>query len=126
MKHWMFRLRWMAIHWRPYAIWIPTILALTLANAARLVAVPWLFKQIIDGIQTSATSQTMFTSAGLLLAVGVVRFAVYATLQTLRAGTNIKFEYSVRTRAFEHTLQLGPAPCETFVRVTSSRDCWTT
>ncbi len=104
----LYKARWIARHWRPYLGEAPLIVVLTLANAAVLVVYPYLLKRIIDGIAESLDAAYLAGNAAVLVAFGVVHFVVYAWLQTLRSRLNLRFEFGVRLRAFEHLLDAGP------------------
>lgn len=103
------RLQWIVGHWRVYRGKIPLILLLTLANAVVLVAYPYLLKRIVDGVQASLTPGFLWGQVAVLFALGVLHFFIYAALQYVRATTNMRFEYGIRLRAFEHVLRMGPA-----------------
>ncbi len=106
---WRDRVRWILGHWSVYRGEVPLLLFLTLANAVVLVAYPFLLKRIIDGIEESLTPIFIWQQVGLLFTLGVVHFFIYATMQYRRAILNIRFEFGVRLRAFEHVLRLGPS-----------------
>ncbi len=106
--------RWIAGHWRPYRREIPLILVLTVANAAILIVYPLLLKRIIDGIEQSLSYAYLVHHVFILLGYGAAHFAVYASLQTLRARLNLRFEFGVRMRAFEHLLEAGAATFRRF------------
>ena len=102
------RLRWALGHWSVYRGEVPLLLGLTLANAVVLVAYPFLLKRIIDGIQELLTPGFIWTQVGLLFSLGVLHFFIYAVMQYRRALLNLRFEFGIRLRAFEHVLRLGP------------------
>lgn len=102
------RLRWILGHWAVYRGKVPLILFLTLANAVVLVAYPYLLKRIIDGVQGALTPGFLWRQVAVLFALGVLHFFIYAALQYIRATTNMRFEYGIRLRAFEHVLRMGP------------------
>ncbi len=103
------RVGWILGHWAVYRGEVPLLLGLTLANALVLVAYPYLLKRIIDGIQASLTPAFLLGQVGLLFGLGVLHFFIYAVMQYRRARTNLRFEFSLRLRAFEYVLRLGPA-----------------
>jgi ATP-binding cassette subfamily B protein len=101
------QLSWIVGHWRPYRRRIPALLLLTVANAAVLAAYPYFIKRIIDGLTAGFSPRLLLVDIGVLAAVGVAHFLVYASLQILRVRLNLGFEFGVRLRAFEHVLRLG-------------------
>lgn len=100
---------WLLGHWQPYRRDVPLLLFLTFANAAVLVAYPYLLKRIVDAVSDSVSMSVLLTAVFLLLLVGGLRFCIYTVLQTLRTKLNMQLEFTVRVRAFEHLLQKGPA-----------------
>ncbi len=102
------RLRWILEHWAVYRGEVPLLLGLSVANAAVLVAYPFLLKRIIDGIQESLTPGFLWRQVGFLMGVGILHFFIYAVMQYRRALLNMRFEFGVRLRAFEYVLRLGP------------------
>lgn len=99
---------WIVEHWRPYRRQAAALVVLTVTEAGIIICYPWLLKLIIDGIQRNATYREILSYVGILLAVGLFDFLLYRTMQTLRAGMNLKFQFGVRMRAFEHLLRMGP------------------
>ena len=102
------RIGWMAGHWKPYARDVAPLLVLTGLNAAVIVLFPYILKRIIDGIVESFSPGYLAVNVGLLVAIGLVDFVLYALLQLSRARLNMRFEYGVRLRAFEGLLRMAP------------------
>ena len=96
----------LASHWRPYLGDVPAILLLTLVNACLLVTAPLVMKHAVDAATGpgAADGRTPLLGGALLACLAVGQFLVYATLITLRARMNLRFDFGVRTRAFEHAL----------------------
>ncbi|MGH7128717.1 MAG: ABC transporter transmembrane domain-containing protein [Planctomycetaceae bacterium] len=102
------RVAWMAGHWTPYRRTVPVLLVLTLLNAAVVVVYPWLMGRIVEGVERDLSVRYIAEHAALLLALAVLHFGIYFSLQTLRAKLNLCFAFGARTRAFEHLLGMGP------------------
>lgn len=100
---------WLLGHWKTYALAAPMLLTLTLANAALLVTYPYLLRQIVNGIDEEASPIELRRLAAMMMGVGLAQFAVYFTMQLMRVRHNLRFEFSIRLRAFEHVLRRGPA-----------------
>lgn len=103
------QVRWIAAHWRIYRGDLAPLLALTLANAVARMLTPLIVMHIVDAILEQAGREAILRQVALLLGLGAATFAIYATLQSMRARLNVRFDYSVRMRAFEHILRMGPA-----------------
>jgi ABC-type multidrug transport system fused ATPase/permease subunit len=114
------RVRWILGHWAVYRGEVPVLLGLTLANAVVLVAYPFLLKRIIDGIQASLSPAFLWGQVGMLFGLGVLHFLIYAVMQYRRARINLRFEYSLRLRAFEFVLN------QTVMPSTSNSTHWST
>jgi ATP-binding cassette subfamily B protein len=97
----------MAGHWAKHLGEIPVIFALTLANAATLVAYPYLLKWIIEGIERQFSVQQLLWDVLWLAVAGIGHAAIYAALQMRRVRLNLGFEYAMRLRAFEYVLRTG-------------------
>lgn len=103
------KVRWLLGHWKTYGLAAPMLMSLTLANAALLVSYPYLLRQIIEGIGEDSSPAELLRLAGLMMGIGLAHFAVYFTMQLMRVRHNLRFEFSVRLRAFEHVLRRGPS-----------------
>jgi len=103
-----FKARWIAGHWRPYRRRLVLLVILSVLSAAIAVIYPYLWKRIFDGLAEEMTTAYLGQQVLLVLALGAVHFLVYRTLQTARAVSNLRLEYSARTRAYEHMSRLGP------------------
>jgi len=101
--------RWIWQHWRPYRRELPLLIVLTLANAAVLVVTPILMKRVVDDILAAEGFGPILSNVGWIAALGVAHFLVYIVLQGSRARLNVRFDYAVRLRAFEHLVRMGPA-----------------
>jgi len=99
---------WIAGHWRPYRGEILILLTLTVIHAAVIVIHPIILKRIVNGIESDLTFGYLAENVAALVALGMMTFVLYASLQTMRARLNLRFDFGVRMRAFESILRMGP------------------
>ncbi len=102
------QLGWIHDHWKPYRREVPLLVVLSVINAALLVVQPLFIQRVVDSVAASGTMRPILSGVGLLALVGLVHFGLYLWLQGSRARLNIRFDYGVRQRGFEHVLRMGP------------------
>jgi ATP-binding cassette, subfamily B, multidrug efflux pump len=100
-------LGWIGEYWYAYRAVLVPLGLLTIANAAVLVVYPLLLGRIIDGVQQAGSVDELLRNTLFLVLFGVTHFFIYASMQYLRARQNLRFQFSVRVRLFEHLLKLG-------------------
>jgi ATP-binding cassette subfamily B protein len=99
---------WLWSIWRPYRLWLLAILALTVANGAVVARIPLALGGAFAELEAHGGWPRLMGAIDLLIALGVLRFALYCGLQSLRARMNTVLEAEIRNRVSARLLQAGP------------------
>lgn len=102
-------LAWIVAAWRPHGLLAVPLTLLTMLNAVVVAALPFALKRVFDSLVADPRWETIRTAILVLAGLAALRFAVYCTLQNLRAYGNHLFEHALRTRLFARLLTLGPS-----------------
>ncbi len=103
----MRNIKWLFELWRNKKRLAAFLILFSVLNAALAVAYPIFLRAVIDAITKQETFEVISRNVLLLLAVGIVNFLVYASMQGTRAWTNLRLERDVRQRIFDHLIRLG-------------------
>ncbi len=126
------KIRWYWRYYRRYKLVVAALLLLTPLQAMFQVSIPKLFQYAIDFVKEGTPPSSQFvrwwlarleehfslsTPAAfmvLLIAIGFVAASLYATVQSIRAWMNLRFEWLFRQDAFERIMSKGPDFYRTF------------
>lgn len=101
--------RWAVRVWRGSPGLLAWILLLSVASAALLAWLPWLWQYVIDQVRTRPDPVRLRELALWMAAVGVGHAGVYLALQCLRAVMNCRIEWQARKVVFDHLTDLDPS-----------------
>ncbi len=103
------KFRWMVGIWRHVRARLFAVVALTIVYTACMIATPYFFKLVVDGISTGLTSERVTFYVILLFVTGVGSGVLYFALQANRVRVNMRVEWLVRGRVYRHLCRLGPS-----------------
>jgi ATP-binding cassette subfamily B multidrug efflux pump len=101
--------RWMAIAWSESPGALALICILSVANAALVVAFPWLWQYLVDALHDGTGSTGLSSLVGWMALVGVSQTALYVVLQGTRSIMNARISWRARRRVFDHLSRQPPS-----------------
>lgn len=93
-------------HWRAHARRMVAIVVLGLLSAALHTVTPLIIKHIIDGLKTHLSPEYITKDILIILGAGVLIYIVNLFAQRNRAWMNMRIEWEIRKRVFDHILSL--------------------
>lgn len=83
------------------------LLFITVVSAVLRTAIPYYYKLVVDGLETKmpVTEIGVFISGIVILSAA--RFIIYSYFQANRAMMNMRFQWTIRRRAFRNLLRTG-------------------
>lgn len=105
-------LKWILNEWKDHKGYIAILLFMTILSTSVAVAYPYVFKYLLDSLQSIAAQKTAYNEAmvkihnicWVLVAIGVVKL-FSALYPAIRATMNLIFEYVLRKRYFKKMLE---------------------
>ncbi len=102
-------LRWFRRVWSGHPVVAVALVLFTLLNAILVTAFPWLWQHLIDSVYEDGGPARIRELATWMLIVGLGQSIFYLLLQGLRSVMNVRIQWLVRRRVFDHLSQLSPA-----------------
>ena len=93
-------------HWRTHARRMVVIVVLGLLSAALHTVTPLIIKHIIDGLRTHLSPEYITKDILIILGAGVLIYIVNLFAQRNRAWMNMRIEWEIRKKVFDHILNL--------------------
>ncbi|HMA68955.1 MAG TPA: ABC transporter ATP-binding protein [Candidatus Mcinerneyibacterium sp.] len=93
--------------WKPFKYRFFFLLFITVVSALLRTAIPYFYKFIIDLLKDKAPIGELDNYIYMILILSVSRFLIYAYFQSNRAMMNMRFQWNVRSRAFNNLLKAG-------------------
>ncbi|MDQ7778910.1 MAG: ABC transporter ATP-binding protein [Planctomycetota bacterium] len=103
------KFRWMLEIWKQVRWRLAIVTGVTLVYTAFMIATPYIFKLVIDGVQQGISQKRIVEYVYILLATGVGAGVMYFVLQANRVWVNTRVEWIVRSRVFAHVCRMGPS-----------------
>jgi ABC-type multidrug transport system fused ATPase/permease subunit len=101
--------RWFYLLWKDSPIMLALILVLSIFNMATVIAFPWLWQYLIDGIQMDSEGPSIEQVATWMLIIAVVQTLLYSALQVARTIMNAKVQLRARRMCMARLTELVPA-----------------
>ncbi len=95
--------------WKHVRARLAAVVSLTIVYTACMIATPYFFKLVVDGISTGLTSERVTTYVFLVFATGVGSGILYFALQAQRVRVNMRVEWLIRSRVYRNLCRLGPS-----------------
>lgn len=99
-------LRRVTPYYRPYRASFATGLVLVLVSTAIGSVIPWLLKQAIDAIRTSAPPSTVWRFAGIIVGSAIVGGVLRYLMREVINGMSRRIEYDLRNDLFARLTRL--------------------
>lgn len=93
-------------HWRAHARRMVAIVVLGLLSAALHTITPLIIKHIVDGLRTRLNPEYITKDILIILGAGVLIYIVNLFAQRNRAWMNMRIEWEIRKKVFDHILGL--------------------
>jgi len=101
--------RWFVLLWKDSPMMLALILVLSLFNMGTVIAFPWLWQYLIDGIQVESEGPSIEQVATWMLVIAVVQTILYSALQVARTVMNAKVQLRARRLCVERLTEIVPA-----------------
>lgn len=101
--------RWMKLAWGSSLGPLALICVLSVANAALVVAFPWLWQYLIDALHDGSADTQLGELVAWMAIVGVGQALLYIVLQGTRSVMNARISWRARRAVFAHLSRLRPA-----------------
>ena len=83
------------------------LLLITVISAVLRTAIPYYYKLVVDALETKMPLSEIGVFISGIVILSVARFIIYSYFQANRAMMNMRFQWTIRRRAFRNLLRVG-------------------
>ena len=83
------------------------LLLITVISAVLRTAIPYYYKLVVDALETKMPLSEISVFISGIVILSVARFIIYSYFQANRAMMNMRFQWTIRRRAFRNLLRVG-------------------
>ena len=97
----------MVVEWSQHKGRFFFLLFITVVSAVLRTAIPYYYKLVVDSLETKMPVSEIGVFISGIVILSVARFIIYSYFQANRAMMNMRFQWTIRRRAFRNLLRVG-------------------